>query len=344
MNKKNQKRILLEDKSSNSIILIWPDISMSKNYSVDAKNLYQEIMNFYTESRINIFLICKDLENLKNEMSKNEILFNKIKNYECICNDIWVRDFSPIQVNTEITNEIELLTLNFNGYGSKYEFDCDARFSDFIIECHELSEGQVNVPLFEDKIFFEGGNLIYDSEICFINLSSVKKHNNQIHLDVKKLSEQFSEKIYQKLLLIDLPGINGDDTDGHIDNFLRIYKNNILFMGSDSNLHPDYSLLKELERQLILSLKKINKPYNLIKVNHSMDDIVYNENNILPFSYLNYIQVQGNFLIPIPKSPYVSDSLILTDIFKNENIKLLNPLPILKEFGGFHCCSHNWYI
>ena len=44
----------------------------------------------------------------------------------------------------------------------------------------------------------------------------------------------------------DLEPLNGDDTNGHLDNLIRLYKENLLFyMSTDDIEQPDFYLLKE---------------------------------------------------------------------------------------------------
>ena len=58
-----------------------------------------------------------------------------------------------------------------------------------------------------------------------------------------------------KIENIDIKNISGDDTNGHIDNLIRIYKNNILYMSTDDKNHPDYEILKKLSTQLKIKSK-----------------------------------------------------------------------------------------
>ena len=91
-------------------------------------------------------------------------------------------------------------------------------------------------------IFLEGGNIIYDDKIILFNKQTLRSHNKS-SLELESFRSILTSMNY-KIENIDIKNISGDDTDGHIDNLVRIYKNNILYMSTDDKNHPDYKILK----------------------------------------------------------------------------------------------------
>jgi agmatine/peptidylarginine deiminase len=108
--------------------------------------------------------------------------------------------------------------------------------------------------------------------------------------------------------------------------------------------HPDYYILKELKNQ-IKSMSK-NMPFikKIIGIEHDASDVIYYNKKILPFSYLNFINVKNNILMPININTKIKTISKLKSIFDKSSIKFINSKPLLCELGGLHCCSLNWKL
>ena len=112
-------------------------------------------------------------------------------------------------------------------------------------------------------------------------------------------------------------------------------------MSTDDKNHPDYEILKKLSAQLNVK-SKIFPEYNLIPINHTYDDTITDKGTFLPFSYLNYLQCGKSIFIP--KIGNVSKNVLNTmnEIFKENQIVFIDISPLLKEYGGLHCCTFNF--
>jgi agmatine/peptidylarginine deiminase len=160
---------------------------------------------------------------------------------------------------------------------------------------------------------------------------------NQIN---KILTNGFQNILNKKFIIIDVGVLSGDDTDGHIDNLVRLDQPNVLyFMATDDKSHPDYELLKDLKNQI--SNNNFGKR-KIIPINHNLTDIVKNNvNEILPFSYLNYIRIGEIIYMPINKFTNERKKIEIKNIFKNSNVRFILCNSLLNEKGGLHCFSMN---
>ena len=161
-----------------------------------------------------------------------------------------------------------------------------------------------------------------------------------------KIKDAFKKVIDGSYHFINLKGLTGDDTNGHIDNLVR-FKNDqtILYMASDDRNHPDYLMLKELETQLQSILVESNIIDSMIPIDHDLNDVVKNDDgNILPFSYLNYIEIGNVIIFPINANTDSEKKSAIKEIFANNNIYFIESVGLLNEFGGLHCCSNNFIL
>ena len=82
-----------------------------------------------------------------------------------------------------------------------------------------------------------------------------------------------------KIENIDIKNISGDDTDGHIDNLVRIYKNNILYMSTDDKNQLDYKILKKLSIQLKVKSKIFQNIILYQLITHTMIQLLIKEHS-----------------------------------------------------------------
>ena len=134
----------------------------------------------------------------------------------------------------------------------------------------------------------------------------------------------------ENIYLFNQANIEGDDTDGHIDNLIR-------FANKDTCLYmKDDNLLQDMENELI-EFSKRNKILNLIGLPLIKK---YFLNKRLPASYLNFIQLEKIILLP---KFYCSSDKEALDIFKKifkKKIIQIDSRYLIRENGGLHCASY----
>lgn len=349
MNQANITEVtLLNDYDSNGIVLAWPSIYLNEPYWQEILEIYIQLITDCLKNKKHIILIMKKDRKINEDfecIKKNINLFIKEKEYftvyEIDYDDIWLRDIGPMMIKIN-TQEYNFITMKFNGYGGKYTFNSDKNFSNSFIEKFTLenSKNKACLEIFEDLVI-EPGNIIYDDDLCMINRLPLMKHNSMSWNQINKiLKNGFENILKKKFIVIDVGSLSGDDTDGHIDNLVRLDQQNaIYYMATNDKLHPDYELLENLSKQI--SCLNFGKR-KIIPINHDLTDIVKNnKNDILPFSYLNYLRIGKILYIPINKSTDEKKKVELRNIFKNSDVKFIICNGLLNEKGGLHCFSIN---
>ena len=341
---------LLPDEVSNGIIIAWPDVYKDKSYWRNILETYHQLIHQCLANNKYIIIVTKenvDIDKDLSDINKNlsMLIGNKEKYLYLYCleyDDIWLRDHGPMML-IDSNGNINFNLAKFNGYGEKYTNKKDKVFASKFIEKYwnHLKCYQKNpLKIFKDLVI-EPGNIIFNDNLCILNKSPLLKHNrydwNIINSILKEAFENFLNKEY---VIIDSGLLNGDDTNGHIDNLVRLEKGNKLYyMATTDQSHPDYDVLNDLERQLMNI--NLDDKY-LIPIYHDFDDIVKNsENDILPFSYLNYIRLGNIILMPINMNTSDAKKLEIKNIFKHDNLIFIEAYGLLNEGGGLHCCSMN---
>ena len=338
---KKNKLHLTNDQMTDSVALVWPNQNMRIKHYNFLEDLYCKLLVTLLNNKTKVFLFsnksfCEKVEQIKKEHDSkyiNHLKFNS--------DDIWLRDYCPIQTFNPINKRNTFLSYSYNAYGEKYDYENDKNFSNFFLNSINKPE---SIDICNKNIILEGGNIVNNENICLININCLRHHNQQqdYHAIKNNLESFFEKNIHQQLDFIDIPSITGDDTNGHIDNLVRFYDDAILLMSTNSQHHPDYGKLKKLENQIYAICNRYNIK-NVIHVKHDPQNIMKNERDeILPFSYLNYLKVDNTIYMPLIGSESDEDKSYLREIFYKDSIVFIYSKPLLSELGGLHCCSYNW--
>ena len=323
------KESFIKDCDTNTLMIVWPTIYQEKYFWRDLIKIYVEIIRITISNGYFIVLIHHKNVHIQDDLNMINSKLSDINNnygkfisfYEYNYDDIWIRDYGPQLTSSGLTN------FGYNGYGAKYKHENDKNFIDNFIKKYTLEQ-----KFLLNEVIIEGGNIINSTKDYILNKNPIIIHNS-LPWDIVE------DKLIEK-------GLTGDDTNGHIDNLVR-FKNDqtILYMASDDRNHPDYLMLKELETQLQSILVESNIIDSMIPIDHGLNDVVKNDDgNILPFSYLNYIEIGNVIIFPINANTDSEKKSAIKEIFANNNIYFIESVGLLNEFGGLHCCSNNFIL
>lgn len=223
---------------------------------------------------------------------------------------------------------------NYNAWGGKYPpFDLDDVIPTRISE-------QLGIPVFHPGIIMEGGSVEFNgkgtlitSECCLMN------KNRNPHL-TKNDVEKYLVDYYgvQQVLWIQ-EGINGDDTDGHVDDTVRfVSEDTILTVIEENRRDENYEPLLDNLRQL-KKMRLVNgKQLNIIEL--PMPEPVIYEGQRLPASYANFYISNESVIVPTFRCKKDDKALnIIGDCFRDREVIGIDSTDIIWGLGSFHCLS-----
>lgn len=92
-------------------------------------------------------------------------------------------------------------------------------------------------------------------------------------------------------------GIEGDDTDGHVDDLARfVDERTIVTAIEDDPRDPNHAVLRENLRRLTKLRDPAGRPFGIVTL--PMPKRVEREGQRLPATYLNFLFVNGAVLVP----------------------------------------------
>ena len=134
-------------------------------------------------------------------------------------------------------------------------------------------------------------------------------------------------------------GLEGDDTDGHIDQLARFVSQNRVVISSEENT-KDYNYLPLIKSQEILANAKLADGSGIEIVELPMPDPIYYQNSRLPASYANFYI--ANELVIMPAFGCPQDAIareILSECFMDRNVISVDCRSILVGLGAVHCLT-----
>ena len=284
---------------------------------------------------VNINVLNKEmLEKVKLQLFEIGTDLKKINFYFHSKNDAWCRDHGPaFLINPEAEFPKIIVNWEYNAWGNKYSYDLDNKIPELIAE-------KLNLPFLSTRIVMEGGSVDFNgrgslitSKACLLN----KNRNPQLN---QSQIERYLYDYYSVEQIIWMnEGIEGDDTNGHIDDTVRFINEDTVISVIETNKH-DFNYIPLLEN--LNELKKVRlfngKQLNIIEL--PMPEPIFINNQRVPASYANFYICNSAVIVPIFKSKKDDIALsILSEFFNDRKVIGLDSSDIIWGLGSYHCLS-----
>jgi len=198
----------------------------------------------------------------------------------------------------------------------------------------------LDLPVFHPGIVMEGGAVDFNGEGTVLTTTACLLHENRNpHLNQGRI-EQFLRDFYgvEQVLWLG-EGIEGDDTNGHVDDMTRfVAADTVITMvepdRKDANHRPLRDNLKALKKMRLLNGKQLNV------VEIPMPDPVFYDGQRLPASYANFYICNAGVLVPAFQC--ARDQLaidLLSRCFPDRPVIGIDSVEIIWGLGSWHCLS-----
>ncbi len=253
-------------------------------------------------------------------------------------NDVWCRDHGPIFIKNKTTGEIAITDWEFNAWGGKFApWDLDNAIPQRIADSLKL-------PSFKGGMILEGGAIEVNGRGQLLTTEAVLLNPNRN----KNLSRQETEqKLRDTLGVTEIlwleKGIEGDDTDGHIDDLARFTnEDTILACHEPDTSSPNHAALAGNMSRLKNFLTPADRPYEILPIHLPQAcEIPGWRLPVLPASYVNFLIINHAVLVPTFRQPKNDDRAlgIIADQFPTRQIIPIDCLDLVQEGGTLHCIS-----
>ena len=275
------------------------------------------------------------LESVKNKIANAGIPRDPLQFYIISTDDAWIRDYGPnfLVSGDPEQRQIALNNWRFDSWGGKYDWELDDRVGGEIARLLKL-------PAFEQEIVLEGGAIdVNGLGSCLTTESCLLNVNRNGGLDRETVENILKIYLGAKHIAWLKGGIEGDDTDGHIDNLARfVNPTTVVCACEEDSAAPSYKILNDNYETL---QSATDQDGNLLKVVRlPMPGAVKSGSARLPASYANFYIGNRTVLLPVFNVPNDRKAeSILQKIFPDREVVPLPCRELLIGLGGLHCIT-----
>ena len=252
--------------------------------------------------------------------------------------DVWARDHGPIFIVRRDDAPAELAPLamldwDFNAWGGKFASSLDnqipAKMNRFF-----------DVPRVAPGLVMEGGSLEVNGEGDLLTTEAVLLNvNRNPHLSRSEIESTLNQTLGVDRLHWLGAGLEGDDTDGHIDDIARFVAPGVIVAVSAPPGHPDHeAMAQNLARLQQMRAGPQGRPFRVACL-PSPEPIAF-QGEHLPASYANFYIANGIVLVPIFVQPADDEALsTLQALFPDRRIIGIDGRPLVTQYGNVHCVT-----
>jgi agmatine deiminase len=319
--------------------LAWPK---NRNTFIDetlekVEEAYLKILSALSKSEpINLLVDDKRQKSRVADLIKSaDADLDSITMHEVVTGDVWIRDSGPIFITRTVDGkkEVAYTHWDFNVWGGKYD---DIKPDATLIDRLPLGK----YAEFKPHMVLEGGSVDTNGLGTFITTEQCLLGNNR---NPGFSKQQIEGKLKDYLGATNMvwlkKGIQGDDTDGHIDDLARFVSEDTVVCAAEKNkedenykpLLMNYDTLTKAKDQQGNALKVVQFP---------MPERVEYKGARLPASYTNFYIANKVVLVPVFGCKQDREALgILKEFFRGRNVVGIDCNALVVGFGAIHCIT-----
>jgi len=261
-------------------------------------------------------------------------------------NRSWIRDSGPLFLSHAVgqVRQIAVSDWGFNGWGRYRSYKDDDRLPRHIARKLGMPRFTVGIDQGDriDKVVLEGGSI--DVNGCGDLITTEQCLLGESHARNPGLSRNDLEAVLRDHLGVTrihwlAGGIDGDDTNGHVDDVARFVDANTIVAAAESdNADINYSVLQQNLRCLRRLRNGRRQAFEIITL--PMPRPVTFDGMRLPASYLNFYIGNNVVLVPTFNDSHDQHALAtLAEIFPTRAVVGIYAGDLILGLGAIHCLT-----
>jgi len=258
-------------------------------------------------------------------------------------NDTWLRDslfLSALYAGPEHTSQQTknhrwlALDFPFTGWGGKFDAQLDNRLNRQLLEQWQM------LAHWSPKDFeLEGGSVDFDGKGSLLTTTTCLQKRHPLPLP--ELETRLKQELgVKRILWLHHGGIEGDDTDSHVDMLARFAgSDQLVFQSCDERDYPLFDDLRAMAKELQALRQANGEPYRL----HALPwpAPVFDESgHRLPASYANFLICNQRILMPEYACPQDSQARdVLQRAFPDHRVVGVPCRTLIWQNGSLHCST-----
>jgi agmatine deiminase len=253
----------------------------------------------------------------------------------CATNDSWIRDYGAQMVRGvggDGAVHPVMVSFGFNSWGGKYPpWDADNAVPDFMAAHRGYTRIDVPMILEGGSIDVNGEGLLLTTESCLLN------PNRNPTLTRAQIEQALHDSLGARHVLWLESGIDGDDTDGHIDDLARFTDAHTVVCAVESNVDDEnYEVL----RRNAARLHEYAAEFGFTVIEVPMPGRQIRAGLRTPATYMNFLILNGAVLLPVFDDPRDAETVELFErLFPDREIVPVDCRSLVYGQGAIHCSS-----
>ena len=347
----------------------WPrpeGISFPGKYHTVPENLARIFREIQSREQVHVNVPNENWEYIVRQQLKEHgcptrnVFFHHVKT-----NESWCRDHGPAFVVRRKKNRdgsyfssAAVVDWGFNAWGGKYPpYDDDDAVPTRIAEELKLpvfypsrvtdvspvpggSHGR-DARVTSDLVVMEGGSVEFNGTGTVLTTTDCLLNKNRNPKLSKQQIEQYLKDYYgQKHVCWLTGGIEGDDTDGHIDDLARfIAPDTIVMAVEDDPKDVNHKVLKRVRKQIDTLRGQDGRPFKVVEI--PMPGVVEHDGQRLPATYVNFYFVNGALLVPTYRNRRNDQRAIetLQQHLPKHKVIGIDCVELIWGLGAIHCLT-----
>lgn len=315
--------------------LSWP-----RRETISFPNTFDRVMPTFRRmvaALIEAEPVCINVCNGAHEAEARAVLdglpLERVTFYRIPSNEPWCRDHGPIFITRAAEPKLAIVDWGHNAWGGKYPpFDLDDVVPTRIAEALDL-------PVFDGGMILEGGSIevngagaLLTTEACLLN------PNRNPQLTRAQIEKRLRDFLGVDEILWLGDGIEGDDTDGHVDDLTRfVTERKVVTVVEENRDDPNFEPLQQNLARL-REMRVNGRPLDVVTL--PMPARLERDGQRLPASYANYYITNTSILLPTYSDP--NDEIVRTtlqQLFPTRKIVGIDCRELIWGLGAFHCLT-----
>jgi len=254
--------------------------------------------------------------------------------------DVWCRDHGPTFVRHTESGEIALVHWRYNAWGGKYPpWEADAAIPERIATAQ--GRRRFAIPL-----VCEGGGIETDGAGTLLTTESVLLNpNRNPDLSRAQVEDLLRAALGQARIAWLRTGLEGDDTDGHIDTLSRFFsRQGIVTAWEEDRDDPNHAILAENLAVLEGLRTPTGGSYDIVRLPQPAPIRPAGWRcDRLPATYANFLIINDAVIVPSYRQAPADQRAveILRELFPGREVVDFDCLDILLEGGAVHCLTQH---
>lgn len=312
----------------------WPGPLLKKT-----ENIYVQMLEALLPNE-KVHLCVRNAKTVRKVLSlvSKSIRTNNLIFHEVDVVDTWIRDYGPIFIKNG--SQKAFTKWIFNAWGGKYS-DL-ARDTGVVDQIPSLAR----VKRFDTNFILEGGSIdVNGAGTCLTTEQCLLNPNRNRTMTRDAIENYLFEYLGVTKVIWLKEGIEGDDTDGHVDDITRFAGPRMVITAVEPNkkdknheyLHENLEILRGETDQDGKKFEIIELPMpGYVGIGGRSDS----EHNRLPASYANFYIANGIVLAPIYSHANDKKALkTLQKAFPTRKVIGIECSPLVYGLGSIHCVT-----